>query len=136
MSTYRLKIVTPDKLFFDDDVERIVTRTTEGDVGILARHAKYVAALDVGELKIHNEGKVRVAAVSEGFITVDNDLTTIVARSCEWAEDIDIERAKEAKQRAESRLKEQSSKKEHDIAELKLKRAINRISIATRLMMM
>ena len=128
MTPFKLQILTPDKLFFDGDTDNVIVRTTVGDKGILARHEEYVAALPIGKLKVRINGNFRTAAVSEGTIKVSKDKTVILVQSCEWADEIDIDRANAAKQRAEERMKAlQKEDKEYLIAEYKLKRAINRI---------
>lgn len=130
MSTFHLKVVTSDRCFYDGDVERIVVRTTEGDVGILPNHIPYVAALGIGGLTIFAEGDSRVAAIAGGFVQTDRNGTTVLARTCEWADEIDINRAREAAERAKALLHQQLSEHEQDIADVKLKKAINRIRIA------
>ena len=133
MTPFRLKIVAPDKIFFDGETEQIIARTTEGNVGILAHHAKYVANLIAGPLKIKQEdGTYRVAAISSGAISVCDNLVTILVNTIEWANDIDIERAKRAEEAARERIKTSDSEKELDVATLKLKRALNRINIASK----
>ncbi len=128
---FALEIVTPDKKFFEGPTEMIVVRTTEGDVGIMKNHINYVAPLDVGVLKIKRQGTFKEAAIAGGFIQVDKEKTTVVTEAAEWADEIDIERAKTAKQKAETKLK---AAKESDLAvvELKLKKAINRISVGEK----
>lgn len=133
MTPFRLKIVAPDKIFFDGETEQIIARTTEGNVGILAHHAKYVANLIAGPLKIKQEdGTYRVAAISSGAISVGDNLVTILVNTIEWANEIDIERAKRAEEAARERIKTSDSEKELDVATLKLKRALNRINIASK----
>lgn len=128
MTPFKLQILTPDKLFFDGETDNVIVRTTVGDKGILARHEEYVAALPIGKLKVRINGNFRTAAVSEGTVKVSKDKTVILVQSCEWADEIDIDRANAAKQRAEERMKAlQKEDKEYLIAEYKLKRAINRI---------
>ena len=128
MTPFKLQILTPDKLFFDGETDNVIVRTTVGDKGILARHEEYVAALPIGKLKVRIDGNFRIAAVSEGTIKVSKDKTVILVQSCEWADEIDLERANAAKQRAEERMKAlQKEDKEYLIAEYKLKRAVNRI---------
>lgn len=130
MATFNLQIVTPDKLFFDEEVEMIVVRTTEGDVGILKNHTNYVAPLDIGVLKIKKDGNFREATLAGGFIQVDKEKTTIVTEAAEWPMDIDMERAKKAKERAEAIINRKISDLEMDMAEVKLRKAINRIRAA------
>lgn len=130
MSTFHLKVVTSDRCFFDGEVERIIVRTKQGDVGILPRHVPYVAALGIGGLTIFHDGDSRVAAIAGGFVQVDSEGTTVLARTCEWADEIDINRAREAAERAKALLHQQVSEHEQKIADVKLKKAINRIRIA------
>ena len=133
MTPFRLKIVSPDKIFFDGETEQIIVRTTEGNVGILAHHAKYVANLPAGPLKVKLEdGTFRIAAISSGALSVGDNLATILVNTIEWADEIDIERAKRAEETAREKLKSSESQKELDIANLKLKRALNRINIASK----
>ncbi len=131
MATFHLKIVTPDRLVFEGDVEQISVRTSTGEAGILAGHERYVAALGIGPFSIRQNGEKRFAAVANGFLKVGKTETTVLALSCEWADEIDVERAKRAKEHAESRLKTMQSKREMDLAELKLKKALNRIRVAS-----
>lgn len=131
MTPFKLQILTPDKEFFNGETDNLIVRTTVGDKGILAKHEEYIAALPIGKLKIKLDGKFRIAAVSEGTVKVGKDKTVILVQSCEWADEIDVDRAKTAKEAAESRLKQaKDEEKEYLIAEYKLKRAINRIEAA------
>lgn len=132
MSTFHLKVLTANRVFYDGEVERIIVRTTQGDVGILPRHINYVAALGIGGMTIFHDGTSRVAAVSGGFVEVAPEGTTVVARTCEWADEIDINRAREAEERAKSQLHQESSKHEQDRASVRLKKAVNRIRIAQK----
>lgn len=132
MSSFRLQIITPEKIFFEGDVQRVIIRTTEGDVGILAKHEKYVAALPSGPIRITLEdGTERIAALSGGAVKVSPAHTAILANAVEWAEDIDIDWAKRSEEDA-LRRKEQS-KTAHDAerAELKLQRALNRLRVSS-----
>lgn len=132
MSTFPLQIITPDKVFFDGAVQRLVVRTTEGDVGILAKHEKYVAALPSGPVKLTLEdGSVRIAALSGGALKVSPDRTAILANAVEWAEDIDVDWAKRSEE--DARRKVEQSKTQHDqlVAEAKLKRALNRLRVSS-----
>lgn len=130
MTPFKLEIVTPDKVFFDGMTEGIIVRTTVGDKGILAHHEPYVAALPIGKMQVKLDGKYRTAAIASGVVKVSRDKTTVLAQSCEWSDEIDLNRAEKAKALAEGKIKEQLSEREMDIAEFKLKRAINRIETA------
>ena len=83
MATFHLKVLTVDKQFFDGEVDRIVVRTSQGDVGILPNHVPYVAALGTGGLTIIRNGERRVAAVSGGFVDVSAEQTVVLARTCD-----------------------------------------------------
>ena len=120
MATFHLKVLTVDKQFFDGEVDRIVVRTSQGDV----------AALGVGGLTIIRNGERRVAAVSGGFVDVSSEQTVVLARTCEWADEIDVARAREAADRAKAILQKKAGDREMDIAQGKLKKAVNRIRIA------
>ena len=130
MSTFHLKVLTTERSFYDDEVDRIIVRTTQGDVGILPGHVPYTAALGIGGLTVIKDGEERVAAVSGGFVDVSKEQTVVLARTCEWADEIDINRAREAAERARLRLRQQESEHEQDLAQIKLKKAINRLRIA------
>lgn len=135
MKTYKLKIVTPEKIFFDGETEQITIRTTEGDIGILAGHIKYVCNIVAGPLKVKQEnGEYRVAALSEGILKVSDEGVTVLSSTAEWADEIDLERAERAKQKAENILADKSRIDDFDRAEIKLKRALTRISVSTKYM--
>lgn len=127
MSEFHLKIVTPDRLVFDSLAKSIVARTVTGDVCILARHTEYIAPLAIGQIKVKSEEGERRASCSGGTLIVTNGEVTVLADTFEWEDEIDIERAERAKARAEERLKSDATDFEFKLAEIKLKRAINRI---------
>ena len=132
MSTFPLQIITPDKVFFDGAVQRLVVRTTEGDVGILAKHEKYVAALPSGPVKLTLEdGSVRIAALSGGALKVSPDRTAILANAVEWAEDIDVDWAKRSEEDARRKVEQSKTQQEQLAAEAKLKRALNRLRVSS-----
>lgn len=127
MTPFKLQIITPDGVCFDGETDNLVVRTTVGDKGILAHHEPYVAALPIGKFKVRLDGKFRYGAIASGVVKVGKDKTVILAQSCEWADEIDIERAERAKESAEHKLSSPGSDQELMVAEYKLKRALNRI---------
>lgn len=127
MTPFKLQIITPEKTVFDGETEQVIVRTTVGDVGILKGHEPYCAALGIGQMRIMQNGEFRRAATSGGIIKVSKEMTTILVQTCEWADEIDVERANAAKAAAEERLKSAKSDKELLLADAKLKRALNRI---------
>ncbi len=126
---FKLEIVTPDGLLYDGEAEKIIIRTTEGDVGILAKHADYVAALSIGVARIFTEKGERTAACAGGILSVTGGVVRVVASTFEWSEDIDRARAKKAKEKAQ-KLLEKAKKDEYDfkLAETKLKKSLARLS--------
>ena len=131
MRAFKLTIVTPDGLAFSGDVESVLVRTSDGDVEILAGHADFITSLSIGRTRILIGDKTRFASSAGGFITVKGGEVKMVATTFEFADDIDLERAKRAKENAQNKLESAKTKHEILIAEAKLKRALNRISIAT-----
>ena len=134
MADFRVQITTADGLLYDGQAERVVVRTTEGDVGLLKGHIDYLAALkDVSELRLTVDGKTRIAAVSGGFVSVSKEITYISAITLEWADEIDRDRAQRAKETAEKRLQDKKQEDlDYRLAEMKLKRALNRINVADK----
>ncbi len=130
-STFQLEVVTPDRKFFEDEVSMVTVRTTEGDVGILKKHMPMVAPLDIGVIKIKQKGKTVMATCAGGFVSVDEDKTTIITDAAEWPEEIDIARAEAAAKRAEERINHGDAK-EIDVvrAQIALNKALNRLRVA------
>lgn len=128
---FQLKVITPDKRFFDGETEQVIVRTDTGDLGIMAGHIPYVASLPAGAMKIRQpNGEFRAAAVSGGMIQVGKDHTTIIATACEWADEIDVAWAKRSEEDARNRLQTHQSGVEFERADLKLKRALNRLTVS------
>lgn len=132
MTSFPLKIVTPDGLIFDGSAEQIVVRTTSGDVAILARHINYVAPLGMGRAVIIAGGVRRTAACIGGMLSVVDGAVTLVPTTFEWSDKIDVERANAAYEKADSVLKNPtSSQNDLKLAEAKLRRALVRKSVAS-----
>lgn len=130
MNKVKLQILTPEKNFFEGEVQLVVVKGVEGSMGIMYDHEPFVTPLGIGPIKILQDNQIKHAAISQGYVEVMEEEIVILADTAEWPEDIDINRAEEAKKRAEKRL----SKKENHIellkAEIALKKAINRINVA------
>ncbi|MBQ8372592.1 MAG: ATP synthase F1 subunit epsilon [Clostridia bacterium] len=129
MRSYHLSVVTPDGLLFDGEAESLLVRTDDGDVEILAGHMDYIASLGYGRARIITGGVSRFAACSGGFLAVSGGEVKLVATTFEFAEDIDLERAKRAKENAERAISSSKDAKEIDLARAKLKRALSRIGV-------
>ena len=130
MREFNLRILTPDGLAFEGAVESVVVRSTEGDVCFLYGHTDYITTIEYGRVKIRQNGKYRNAACMGGFASVSKGEVRIVATTFEYADEIDVERAERAKQRAQKRLEKAESDREIRLAEVKLSRALNRLSVA------
>ena len=131
MKTFELSIGTPDGLLFHDQVERIIVRSVTGDLAILADHINYVTALGMGESTVVLEdGSRKTAACIGGMLSVMDGACHVLATTWEWKEDIDVERAQNAKNHAEDLLKTKLEGKELRLAEAKLNRALVRLSVA------
>ena len=132
MALFQLQIVTPDRKVFDGEAEKIILRTAGGDVCILAHHIDYVAPLAIGECRVtDSEGNTRTAACNGGMVTMANNCCRVMAVTFEWEDEIDLERARKAKEDAEAVLETlQRGDEAFATAEAKLKRAIARIHAA------
>ncbi|KKB36534.1 F0F1 ATP synthase subunit epsilon [Bacillus thermotolerans] len=130
MKTLKVSIVTPDGPAYESEVEMVSTKAQSGELGILPGHIPMVAPLQIGAVRLNKSaGKPDLVAVTGGFVEVRPDQVTILAQAAEAAENIDIERAQEAKTRAEGRLNDNREDIDRIRAELALKRAINRINV-------
>ncbi len=131
MSTFSLKIVTPDGLKFDGQAQSLTVRTTTGDMGILPGHICCVAPLGMGMATITTEDGKRCAACIGGMVSVVNGAVTLVPTTFEWAEDIDKSRAAASQQRAQTVLEDKfSTDTDIKLAQARLKRALIRISVS------
>ena len=131
MSTFPLKIVTPDGLIYDGQAERLIVRSTTGDLAIMARHINYVTSLGMGKATVIADGKRREAACIGGMLSVVNGSVTLVPTTFEWAESIDVERAEASRQKADRILRSKdASDTDLRLAEARLRRALVRKSVA------
>ena len=132
MTSFPLKIVTPDGLIYDGQAEEIVVRTTTGDMGIQAGHISCVAPLGMGRAMLIVDGQRRYAACIGGMLSVVKGEVTLVPTTFEWAESIDVARAQLSQNRAEKVLQNKdSSAPDIRMAEARLRRALVRKSVAS-----
>lgn len=133
LKKFRLEVISPERVFYTGDVEMIELTTTEGEIGIYADHIPLTAIVAPGVLTItesSGEDGIKEAAVLEGFLEILPDKVTILAQSCEWPEEIDMNRAIEAKARAERRIKSTDTQVNMTRAELALRKSLVRINLA------
>lgn len=127
---FELKIIEPDGVFFEGQASFLEFASVTGEMGVYANHIPLTTILAPGVVKIHNNGQVKKAAVMGGFVEIQKDRITVMAENAEWPEEIDVERAKAAKERAEKRLHDRTADIDLVRAEAALKRAMARISAA------
>lgn len=130
MRPFHLEIVTPDGLIFNGEAESLLVHTEDGDVQILRGHADYFASVAIGRAKVTVDGVSRVASCAGGFVSVEKGNVRLVAITFEYADEIDINRAKAAAERAEQCLEKASDEKSERLAKAKLSRALNRIRVS------
>lgn len=129
MENFTLKIITPDRVFFEEPVSMVEFNTTEGEIGVYKNHIPMTVILAPGILTITQEQETREAALHSGFAEILQDRVTILAEIVEWPEEIDIQRAEAAKERAEQRLNSKTPETDLARAETALQRAIARIEV-------
>lgn len=127
---FRLQVISPDRIFYDGEVEMVEMKTSEGEIGVLKNHIPLTVILVPGVLKIKEGDGERKAALHDGLASIFGDHVTILAESCEWPEEIDVERAKEARLRAEQRLSSGDSEINVVRAEMALRRSLLRLDMA------
>lgn len=130
MSTFLLEIVTPERKVYEQEVNMIIARGVEGELGILPNHIPLVTPLKIGPLDIKRDGATESIAVSGGFMEVRKSKVVILAESAELSGEIDVERAAAARERAERRLQAKRDDVDHRRAEMALQRALNRMNVA------
>lgn len=129
--TMEVKIIDPQRTFYDGQVSFIEFNTTEGILGIYPRHIPMTAVISPGVLKLVEEsGTEKTAALHSGFVEILGDKITILAECVEWPEEIDANRANEARIRAERRIKDPTQ--DMDRAELALKRSVVRLTLGKK----
>lgn len=135
MDKIDFKIITPEKSVFSEKVEQITMMTAEGEITVLPGHIPLVGILRPGELRFKKDGAEHPLAVSGGFVEVrPGNEVVILADTAERAEEINLERAEAAKERAEKLLLEARSKEDVDYTSLQaaMERALNRLRVAKK----
>lgn len=130
MKTLAVSIVTPDGPVLEDDFEMVSCKGESGELGILPGHIPLVSPLTISVVRLKKENGEEKVAVSGGFLEVRPEKVTILAQTAEKPSDVDVDRAKAARKRAEDRLQAKQDNMDFKRAELALKRAINRLDIA------
>jgi F-type H+-transporting ATPase subunit epsilon len=130
VSTFLLEIVTPERKVYEQEVNMVIVKGVEGELGILPNHIPLVTPLQIGPLEIKKDGASSTIAVSGGFMEVRKGKVVILAETAELPTEIDLERAVAARERAERRLQAKRDDVDHRRAEMALQRALNRMNVA------
>jgi len=126
---FNLKIFTPEREFFDGDVEAVTAHAPDGSVMILADHAPFIMPVSVGIIGIKKDDVWESSVNSEGFLEVHHKGVLIFVQSCEHPDEIDRRRAEEARKRAEEHLRQKQSMSEYKQSKIALARAMARLQI-------
>ena len=126
---FLLRIITPDRIFYESQIDMVEFNTTEGEVGVLPGHIPLTVIIKPGILHISERDGEKEAALHAGFAEILPDRVTILAETIEWPEEIDEKRAETAKERAEERLRSRTPETDIARAETALQRAIARIQV-------
>ena len=131
--SFHVEIRTPEQLVYEGDVTSIRAPGVEGNFEILAEHLPFLTALDMGEIRIREAEVPQVMAISGGVFEVLRTGVTALVETAEWASEIDVERAENARDRAEAQLEANAPDLNRPRAEAALARAQNRIKVANNL---
>lgn len=126
---FKLKIITPDRIFYEGEASMVEFNTTEGEIGVLKGHIPLTVVISPGILTITEEDGVKEAALHAGFAEILQESVVIMAEIIEWPEEIDLDRAKSAKDRAEERIRTKTPETDVARAETALMRALARINV-------
>lgn len=129
-NTFNLEIITPEQVVVKEEVEGVVVPSKDGLLGILRNHAPFIGSLDIGVIKYLREGKSQYVACNTGLFEMSGNILRVLPDTAERGKNIDVDRALEARKRAEQRLKQKNQEIDHLRAELALKRSLARIRAA------
>ena len=127
-----LKITTHEKVVFDEDVDEIYSKGTQGEFGILPGHIPFMTALDIGITKIVTNGAVKKFTTMGGIFQLTDNEATILTQASESADDIDVQRAEEAKKRAQERLENESDNLDIQRAQIALAKSFARLKVTKK----
>jgi F-type H+-transporting ATPase subunit epsilon len=129
---FKVKVITPDRVFYEGDVSMVELRTTEGDIGVYRNHIPLTCIVAPGVLNLHEADGVKKAALHTGFVEILQEQVTILAEVAEWPDEIDRNRAEEARNRAERRLSGEDGSVDVARAELALRKALLRLKLTEK----
>lgn len=124
----KLQVICPDRIFYDGEVSLVELTTTEGEIGVYPRHIPLTGILAPGVMAITENSQMKIAAVHSGFVQILPEKVTVMAEVAEWPDEIDLDRAQAAKERAQERMKAKDNSTDIARAETALQRAMARIN--------
>jgi len=128
-----LEIITPERVMVQEEVDMVEAKGAYGEFGVLPGHTQFLTVVEIGQVRYTKDGGTIHLATSGGFAEVLDNKVTLLLDTAEFGEDVDVERAKRAMERAEASLKDLSTDTvEYRIHEMALLRAIARISVASK----
>lgn len=129
MATFKLEVITPLKKVLEKEVERVILRTSEGDMGILAKHAPLVAELAVGEMKIKTDAGEERFFVAGGFLEISKDRTLVLADEAINVNDIDVEVARKEAELAKQKLAKLKEDRDIAVTQKALESALTKVGM-------
>lgn len=126
----QLDVVTPEKLVYSEQIDKLEAPAIDGLIGIWPRHAPLVTAMKIGVVRVVKDGEDIQIAISEGFMEVQPDQVNLVVRTAELPEQIDVDRAEAAKERAEKKMEKGKDNVDFARAEASYDRALARLKAA------
>ncbi len=128
-SKLRVEILTPEKVFFEGDIDSLTVETSGGQVGLLVNHAPMAIGLQPGVIKMRTGEDVKLAVNGEGFVEVRPDKTIILCQTMEWPEEVEVNRVQSAIEEHERKLRESQSVVEYKMSKATLARAFARLRV-------
>ena len=127
---FSVKIITPDRIFYEGEATFVEFTTAAGEIGVYPNHIPMTTVLAPGIVTIHTEEENVIAAVHAGFAEILGDKVTFLAEIAEWPDEIDVQRAEAARERAEERIAGHDGEVDIARAEYALRKALIRIDAA------
>ena len=129
MSQFYIEIITPERQFFSGEIESISLTVLSGRIQILAHHIAYASGILPCMIKIKENGTIKYATITGGFLEFTNNKATILADGAEWPEEIDVNRAEESLSRAKEKLRTKDDNLDKKRAQMSLMRSLARIKV-------
>lgn len=129
-ASFSLQIITPERVFLTGEAEMVIITAADGLIGIAAGHTPMIISAVAGELRVQQGGQWRVAAASDGTITVTPDQVLVMLQTVEWPEEIDERRARQSEERAREIMRQKGSMREYIQAKSMLSRAMVRLRVS------